>query len=29
VQYFPHGADDSGIIWQMAKPQMKKVQAAQ
>jgi len=29
AQYFPHGADDSGIIWQMPKPPLKKVQAAQ
>jgi hypothetical protein len=29
AQYFPHGADDSGIIWQMPKPPLKKVEAAQ
>ncbi len=29
TQYFPHGADDSGIIWQVPKPALKKVQAAQ
>ena len=29
TQYFPHGADDSGIIWQMPKPPLKKVEAAQ
>jgi len=29
TQYFPHGADDSQIIWQVPKPQLKKVQAAQ
>jgi len=29
AQYFPHGADDSGLIWQMPKPSLKKVEAAQ
>jgi outer membrane protein OmpA-like peptidoglycan-associated protein len=29
TQYFPHAADDSGLIWQMPKPQLKKVQAAE
>ena len=29
AQYFPHGADDSGLIWQLAKPPLKKVQAAE
>jgi outer membrane protein OmpA-like peptidoglycan-associated protein len=29
TQYFPHTADDSGLIWQMPKPALKKVQAAQ
>ncbi len=29
VQYFPHGADDAGLIWQMPKPSLKKVEAAQ
>jgi hypothetical protein len=29
TQYFPHGADDSGLIWQLAKPPLKKVQAAE
>ncbi len=29
TQYFPHGADDSDIIWQVPKPPLKKVQAAQ
>jgi hypothetical protein len=29
VQYFPHGSDDSDLIWQAPKPPLKKVQAAQ
>ena len=29
VQYFPHAADDSGLIWQVPKPALKKVQADQ
>jgi hypothetical protein len=29
TQYFPHGADDSDIIWQVPKPPLKKVEAAQ
>jgi outer membrane protein OmpA-like peptidoglycan-associated protein len=29
TQYFPHGADDSSIIWQVPKPSLKKVEAAQ
>jgi len=29
TQYFPHTADDSGLIWQMPKPALKKVEAAQ
>jgi len=29
AQYFPHNADDSGLIWQVPKPPLKKVQAAQ
>jgi hypothetical protein len=29
TQYFPHGADDSNIIWQVPKPPLKKVEAAQ
>jgi hypothetical protein len=29
VQYFPHSADDSQIIWQVPKPALKKVEAAQ
>jgi hypothetical protein len=29
TQYFPHGADDSDIIWQVPKPKLPKVQAAQ
>jgi hypothetical protein len=29
VQVFPHNADDSGIIWQVPKPPLKKVEAAQ
>ena len=29
AQFFPHSADDSGLIWQMPKPALKKVQAAQ
>jgi hypothetical protein len=27
--YFPHGADDSNLIWQVPKPSLKKVQAAE
>jgi OmpA family/PEGA domain len=29
VQYFPHSADDAQIIWQVPKPALKKVEAAQ
>jgi len=29
TQYFPHNADDSGLIWQIPKPPLKKVQADQ
>jgi hypothetical protein len=29
AQFFPHNADDSGIIWQIPKPALKKVEAAQ
>jgi hypothetical protein len=29
AQYFPHNADDSGLIWQIPKPALKKVQADQ
>lgn len=29
AQFFPHGADDSGIIWQIPKASLKKVEAAQ
>jgi outer membrane protein OmpA-like peptidoglycan-associated protein len=29
TQFFPHGADDSQIIWQVPKPTLKKVEAAQ
>ncbi|HUA01136.1 MAG TPA: OmpA family protein [Candidatus Aquilonibacter sp.] len=29
AQFFPHGADDSGLIWQLPKPPLKKVEAAQ
>jgi outer membrane protein OmpA-like peptidoglycan-associated protein len=29
TQFFPHNADDSGIIWQIPKPSLKKVEAAQ
>jgi hypothetical protein len=29
AQFFPHGADDSDIIWQVPKPPLKKVQAAE
>jgi hypothetical protein len=29
AQFYPHNADDSGIIWQIPKPQLKKVEAAQ
>jgi hypothetical protein len=28
-QYFPHNADDSGLIWQIPKPSLKKVEADQ
>jgi hypothetical protein len=28
-QNYPNGADDSGIIWQIPKPALKKVEAAQ
>jgi len=28
-QYFPHNADDSGLIWQIPKPPLKKVEADQ
>ncbi|MGA8221305.1 MAG: OmpA family protein [Candidatus Acidiferrales bacterium] len=29
AQFFPNGADDSGIIWQMPKPALAKVEKAQ
>jgi len=29
AQFFPHGADDSGLIWQVPKPPLKKVEADQ
>ncbi len=29
AQFFPHTADDSALIWQMPKPPLKKVEAAQ
>ena len=29
AQFFPHGADDSGLIWQLPKPSLKKVEADQ
>jgi OmpA family/PEGA domain len=29
AQFFPHSADDSGLIWQMPKPPLAKVQADQ
>jgi len=29
AQFYPHNADDSGIIWQIPKPALKKVEAAQ
>ena len=29
TQFFPHSADDSDIMWQLPKPQLKKVQAAE
>jgi hypothetical protein len=29
LQFFPHNADDSGIIWQIPKASLKKVEAAQ
>ncbi|MGD1210898.1 MAG: OmpA family protein [Candidatus Acidiferrales bacterium] len=29
AQFFPHTADDSGLIWQLPKPALKKVQADQ
>jgi hypothetical protein len=28
-QYFPHNADDSGLIWQIPKPSLKKIEADQ
>jgi len=29
AQFFPHAADDSGLIWQAPKPSLKKVEAVQ
>jgi len=29
TEFFPHAADDSGMIWQIAKPALKKVDADQ
>lgn len=29
AQFFPHSADDSGIIWQVPKPGLKKVEKAE
>jgi hypothetical protein len=29
AQYFPHNADDSGIIWQVPKPSLTRVQKDQ
>jgi OmpA family/PEGA domain len=29
AQFYPHSADDSGIMWQLPKPALKKVEAAQ
>lgn len=29
TQYFPHNADDSGLIWQIPKPSLKKIEADQ
>jgi hypothetical protein len=29
AQFYPNSADDSGIIWQMPKPPLKRVEAAQ
>jgi hypothetical protein len=29
AQFYPNNADDSGIIWQMPKPPLKRVEAAQ
>ncbi len=29
AQCFPHNADDSGLIWQIPKPPLKKVEADQ
>jgi hypothetical protein len=29
TQFYPHNADDSGILWQIPKPSLKKVEAAQ
>jgi hypothetical protein len=29
AQFFPHSADDSGVIWQVPKPALKKVEKAQ
>ncbi|MGA7919634.1 MAG: OmpA family protein [Candidatus Acidiferrales bacterium] len=28
-QFYPHNADDSGVIWQIPKPALKKVETAQ
>ena len=27
AQFYPHNADDSGIMWQIPKPALKKVEA--
>ncbi|MGA8145784.1 MAG: OmpA family protein [Candidatus Acidiferrales bacterium] len=29
AQFYPHNADDSGLMWQIPKPALKKVQAAE
>jgi len=29
AQYFPHAASDSGLIWQIPKPPLKKVEEDQ
>ena len=29
AQFYPHNADDSGVMWQIPKPPLKKVEAAQ
>jgi hypothetical protein len=28
-QFYPNAADDAGLLWQIPKPALKKVEAAQ